>query len=653
MSEDSDDMDGEDESLDEDLEEGRQFFGNLPVPSWLRMSLTEAGFENPSPIQAAAMKRIAKGKDIIVHAATGSGKTLAFMVPLLATLRERVPFQALLLVPSRELALQTASIVDGLLQPSRPLSPVLLLGGLPLASARRSVQTPRPRRGDAIGNRADSAAGAADAADAANAHDSDDGSADALAMQQLRDLEREVSRGRAEIVITTPSTLRRLVALDSQLRASVLSGVGDGAKLANRARLRAPPNGLLSRLARSLDTLVLDEIDVLLPRPLLEGADFFAEADWKRATREQRDKARKKAGKVSMFIRALIRMRSGAPHEQRVPDRPKHLRGKGQSARRGRKLQIVGASATVSRVLVESVTRMLEYPKPPKVVSAKHLDDWPQGIETTLAERGVGKVSLNRTLRHFYVEADTDARQATAATLALRELGSRCALLVLPKTANVSSWRDQLRAAGLERAELLHVAMGFITRETSGVDLNDDAASHLLRRFERMEPLVRGGDVAAAHAHAAMDRQTEAGESSHERACKATASTTAETTTKEGKGPAVEQKSTAFKAESDSSWEPRVLVTTEPSVRGLDLRGLDCVMLLYVPYQSDTYLHLAGRVGRGSAIAREGHVVTVTTAKDAKYLNLFTSQLGMSLKKLKSVQDQVNRIAEDNNPERS
>eukprot|EP00965_Chrysotila_dentata_P161645 5338696-Pleurochrysis_carterae.AAC.1 len=76
MSEDSDDMDGEDESLDEDLEEGRQFFGNLPVPSWLRMSLTEAGFENPSPIQAAAMKRIAKGKDIIVHAATGSGTQL-------------------------------------------------------------------------------------------------------------------------------------------------------------------------------------------------------------------------------------------------------------------------------------------------------------------------------------------------------------------------------------------------------------------------------------------------------------------------------------------------------------------------------------------------------------------------------------------------
>ncbi|XP_055334836.1 probable ATP-dependent RNA helicase ddx6 [Paramacrobiotus metropolitanus] len=80
----------------------------------LLMGLYEMGFETPSPIQEKAIPEALKGGHVIARAKNGTGKTGAFMVPVLekidATDTSIGRPQALILVPTRELALQTSAI---------------------------------------------------------------------------------------------------------------------------------------------------------------------------------------------------------------------------------------------------------------------------------------------------------------------------------------------------------------------------------------------------------------------------------------------------------------------------------------------------------------------------------------------------------------
>ncbi|MFK7985537.1 MAG: DEAD/DEAH box helicase [Sandaracinaceae bacterium] len=88
------------------------------------------GFKAPTPIQAAAMKPLLEGRDIIGQARTGSGKTAAFGLPMLSRLAEggRKP-RALVLAPTRELALQiTAALRD--FAKDLPLRMVTVYGGV-------------------------------------------------------------------------------------------------------------------------------------------------------------------------------------------------------------------------------------------------------------------------------------------------------------------------------------------------------------------------------------------------------------------------------------------------------------------------------------------------------------------------------------------
>ena len=71
------------------------------------------GYKVPTPIQRKAIPAILEGKDVVAMSRTGSGKTAAFVVPLLQKLKKRdsTGTRALLLSPTRELALQTFKIV--------------------------------------------------------------------------------------------------------------------------------------------------------------------------------------------------------------------------------------------------------------------------------------------------------------------------------------------------------------------------------------------------------------------------------------------------------------------------------------------------------------------------------------------------------------
>ncbi|RCH77843.1 DExD/H-box ATP-dependent RNA helicase dhh1 [Rhizopus stolonifer] len=77
----------------------------------LLMGIFEAGFEHPSPIQEEAIPIALTGRDILARAKNGTGKTAAFVIPTLEKINnKKAKIQALLLVPTRELALQTAQV---------------------------------------------------------------------------------------------------------------------------------------------------------------------------------------------------------------------------------------------------------------------------------------------------------------------------------------------------------------------------------------------------------------------------------------------------------------------------------------------------------------------------------------------------------------
>lgn len=77
----------------------------------LLMGIYEKGFEAPSPIQEESIPIALRGRDILARAKNGTGKTAAFCIPVLEKVdSSRNEIQALLLVPTRELALQTSQV---------------------------------------------------------------------------------------------------------------------------------------------------------------------------------------------------------------------------------------------------------------------------------------------------------------------------------------------------------------------------------------------------------------------------------------------------------------------------------------------------------------------------------------------------------------
>ena len=92
-------------------------FQELQLLPQLLRAVEDMGYEAPSPIQAAAIPPVRDGRDLIGCAQTGTGKTAAFAIPILQRLSGRVtkahrPIRALVLTPTRELALQIKENFD-------------------------------------------------------------------------------------------------------------------------------------------------------------------------------------------------------------------------------------------------------------------------------------------------------------------------------------------------------------------------------------------------------------------------------------------------------------------------------------------------------------------------------------------------------------
>jgi ATP-dependent RNA helicase DeaD len=118
-------------------------FSGLGLDPRLEAALAALGYEEPTPVQREAIPPLLAGRDLLGQAATGTGKTAAFALPLLhlvtpnAEPRERL--RALILVPTRELAMQVAEAVH---RYGKALGIVVLpiYGGAPMETQLRALK---------------------------------------------------------------------------------------------------------------------------------------------------------------------------------------------------------------------------------------------------------------------------------------------------------------------------------------------------------------------------------------------------------------------------------------------------------------------------------------------------------------------------------
>lgn len=105
-------------------------FKGLGLSNSLLQSLDEIGYESPTDIQAKSIPVLKRGSDLIAQASTGTGKTMAFSIPLIESLDpDNKNVQALILCPTRELAIQVATEVKKLCHGEKRLYATPVYGG--------------------------------------------------------------------------------------------------------------------------------------------------------------------------------------------------------------------------------------------------------------------------------------------------------------------------------------------------------------------------------------------------------------------------------------------------------------------------------------------------------------------------------------------
>jgi ATP-dependent RNA helicase DeaD len=119
-------------------------FGALGLSQELLAAITSLGYEEPTPVQRETIPLLLAGGDLLAQAATGTGKTAAFALPMLQLIADagdagrRHP-SGLILVPTRELAMQVAEAVHKYARGSR-LTVLPLYGGAPMHQQIRTLE---------------------------------------------------------------------------------------------------------------------------------------------------------------------------------------------------------------------------------------------------------------------------------------------------------------------------------------------------------------------------------------------------------------------------------------------------------------------------------------------------------------------------------
>ncbi len=116
-------------------------FADLGLHPSILAAITAVGYEEPSPIQAQSIPVILGGHDMIGQAQTGTGKTAAFALPILSKIdpAKREP-QALILAPTRELALQVATAFETYSKQMPGVNVVAVYGGAPMGPQLKALR---------------------------------------------------------------------------------------------------------------------------------------------------------------------------------------------------------------------------------------------------------------------------------------------------------------------------------------------------------------------------------------------------------------------------------------------------------------------------------------------------------------------------------
>lgn len=105
-------------------------FSDLGISGEILQAVEEMGYTQPSPIQAQAIPFVLEGRDVIGQAQTGTGKTAAFAIPIIDLVDpEFNKPQAIILCPTRELAVQVEGEIQKLAKYHRKISSVAIYGG--------------------------------------------------------------------------------------------------------------------------------------------------------------------------------------------------------------------------------------------------------------------------------------------------------------------------------------------------------------------------------------------------------------------------------------------------------------------------------------------------------------------------------------------
>jgi superfamily II DNA/RNA helicase len=89
-------------------------FADFKVDDRLKATILKKGYENPTPIQDRSIPHILQGRDIVGIANTGTGKTAAFLIPLISKVIQDPKQKVIVIVPTRELAIQIQEELKGL-----------------------------------------------------------------------------------------------------------------------------------------------------------------------------------------------------------------------------------------------------------------------------------------------------------------------------------------------------------------------------------------------------------------------------------------------------------------------------------------------------------------------------------------------------------
>ncbi len=108
-------------------------FEDVALTKEIERAISDMGFEEMTPIQARAIPPILQGRDVVGQAQTGTGKTIAFAIPIIEAVKARSKrTQAIILCPTRELAIQVSEEIKRVAKYRKDLRVLPVYGGQPI-----------------------------------------------------------------------------------------------------------------------------------------------------------------------------------------------------------------------------------------------------------------------------------------------------------------------------------------------------------------------------------------------------------------------------------------------------------------------------------------------------------------------------------------